>query len=164
MGAAFSAASFFDLGGIAVGYAIDKAVDVLKSEGVKSGLIDAGGDIAVFGDNTYKIGVKNPAGKGLVKTFVLKNQAITTSGNYEKFIEKDNRKYTHIINPKTGQPISDSAIALSSVTIIANKCVDADAYATAVFVLGLEDGQKLIRKLGYQGILITNNGKMIEVK
>jgi FAD:protein FMN transferase len=153
-----------DLGGIAVGYAIDKAVDVLKSESVKSGLIDAGGDIAVFGDNTYKIGVKNPTGKGLIKTFVLKNQAITTSGNYEKYIEKDNKKYTHIINPKTGQPISDSAIALSSVTIIAKKCVDADAYATAVFVLGLEDGQKLIRKLGYQGILITNNGKMVEVK
>jgi thiamine biosynthesis lipoprotein len=90
--------------------------------------------------------------------------AVSTSGNYEKFFEKDNKKYCHIINPKTGQAISDSSNSLASVTIIANKTVDADAYATAVFVLGAKDGQNLIRKLGYQGILITNDGKMIEVK
>lgn len=153
-----------DLGGITVGYAIDKAVDVLKSEAVKSGLIDAGGDIVCFGEKTYKIGVRNPTGKDMIRTILIKNQAISTSGNYEKFIEKDNKKYAHIINPKTGQPISDSVNSFSSVTIIADKCVNADAYATAVLVLGLKSGQKLIHRLGYQGILITNDGKMIEVK
>jgi thiamine biosynthesis lipoprotein len=153
-----------DLGGIAVGYAVDKVFSILKSDGIKEGLIDAGGEIVVFGNKTYKIGIKNPKGKGIVNKIILKNQAISTSGNYENFIEKDNRKYTYIINPKTGQAIADTSVSLASVTIIANNCTDADAYATAVFVLGLEDGQKLIRKLGYQGILITNNGKMIVVK
>ena len=153
-----------DLGGIAVGYAVDKAYEILKSDGIKDGLIDAGGEIVVFGDKTYKIGIKNPKGEGIVNTIVLKNQAISTSGNYEKFFEKDDKKYCHIINPKTGQAIADTLNTFCSVTIIADKCVDADAYATAVFVLGLEDGQKLIRKLKLQGILITNDGKMIEVK
>lgn len=153
-----------DLGGIAVGYAVDKAYQILKSEGIKDGLIDAGGEIICFGNKDYKIGIRNPKTKGIIKTLTLKNMAISTSGNYENFIEKDNRKYTHIINPKTGQAIADTSGGLASVTIIADKCVDADAYATAVFVLGLDDGQKLIRKLGYQGILITNDGKMVEIK
>jgi thiamine biosynthesis lipoprotein len=153
-----------DLGGIAVGYAVDRAREILKSEGIKDGLIDAGGEIICFGNKDYKIGIRNPKTKGIIKTLTLKNMAISTSGNYENFIEKDNRKYTHIINPKTAQAIADTSESFSSVTIIANKCIDADAYATAVFVLGLEHGQKLIRKLGYQSILITNDGKMIEIK
>ena len=153
-----------DLGGIAVGYAVDKTCEILKSEGIKDGLIDAGGEIICFGNKEYKIGIRNPKTKGIIKTLTLKNMAISTSGNYENFIEKDNRKYTHIINPKTAQAIADTLGSLASVTIIANKCIDADAYATAVFVLGLEHGQKLVRKLGYQGILITNDGKMIEIK
>jgi thiamine biosynthesis lipoprotein len=153
-----------DLGGITVGYALDKVYDVLKTMGINAGLIDAGGDIICFGDKIYNIGIKNPKGEGLIKTVQLKNQSISTSGNYEKFVEQDNKKYCHIINPKTGNAIADTANALTSVTIIADKCVDADAYATAVFVQGLDNGQKLIRKLGYKGILITSDGKMIEVK
>ncbi len=153
-----------DLGGLAVGYALDKAADILKTAGIKQALIDAGGDIICFGDKAYSIGIKNPKAEGIIKSIYIKNQAISTSGNYEKFIEKDNQKYTHIINPKTGQPIAESRTGLTSVTIIADKCVDADAYATAVFVLGINDGQNLIRKLKLYGLLITNDGAIIEIK
>jgi thiamine biosynthesis lipoprotein len=152
-----------DLGGIAVGYAVDKAGQVLKENGINTGIIDAGGEIICFGNKEYKIGIRNPKANGIIKTLSLKDIAISTSGNYENFIKKGNRKYTHIINPKTGQAIADTSGSLASVTIIANNCTDADAYATAVFVLGINDGQNLIRKLGYQGVLITEDGKMIEV-
>lgn len=153
-----------DLGGIAVGYAVDKACEVLKAERVKNGLIDAGGEIICFGEESYKIGIKNPNGEGIISAFFLKGQAVSTSGNYERYIERGNKRYSHIINPKRASPIEKSSSGLCSVTIIANKCVDADAYATAVFVLGLKDGQKLIRKLGLQGVLSTQDGKIVEVK
>ncbi|MEO0083149.1 MAG: FAD:protein FMN transferase [candidate division WOR-3 bacterium] len=152
-----------DLGGIAVGYALDKISNILKLAGIKSGLIDAGGDIICFGEKVYNIGVKNPKGNGIIKTISIKNQAISTSGNYEKFYNQDDVKYCHIINPKTSKPIDDAPNSLSSVTIITNNCVDADAYATAVFVLGLADGQNLIRRLKYRGILIANDGTIVEV-
>lgn len=153
-----------DLGGLAVGYALDKAVIMLKLAGIKDALIDAGGDIICFGDKVYNIGIKNPKQKGVIKTIQLKNQSISTSGNYEKYVEKGSQKYTHIINPKTAQAIAKTSQGLNSVTIIADKCVDADAYATAVFVMGVEDGQNLIRKLKLEGMLVTNDGKMIDVK
>ncbi|MCX7785428.1 MAG: FAD:protein FMN transferase [candidate division WOR-3 bacterium] len=152
-----------DLGGLAVGYAVDKACEVAKASGIKSGLIDAGGDIACFGNKTYKIGIRNPFGKGAIKAVKVRNQSISTSGSYEKFIQKNNKKYTHIINPKTGQPIVDSVDNLVSVTVIADKTVDADAYATAVFVLGTDKGAELISSLGLKGILITKTGKLIEI-
>lgn len=152
-----------DLGGVAVGYALDKISNILKLAGIKSGLIDAGGDIICFGEKVYNIGVKNPNGNGIIKTIQVKNQAISTSGNYEKFYNQDDVKYCHIINPKTSKPIDNAPNSLSSVTIITNNCVDADAYATAVFVLGLADGQNLIRRLKYRGILIANDGTIVEV-
>lgn len=153
-----------DLGGLTVGYALDKAVDICKNSRIQTGLIDAGGDIVCFGNRVYNIGIKNPKGEGIIKTMPIKNQSISTSGNYEKFIEKDNMKYTHIINPKTGQAIAETKQGLCSVTIIADKCVDADAYATAVFVLGADSGQNLIRKLKLKGILVTNDGKLLEIQ
>ncbi|MCX8015029.1 MAG: FAD:protein FMN transferase [candidate division WOR-3 bacterium] len=152
-----------DLGGITVGYALDKISTMLKSAGVKIGLIDAGGDIICFGDKTFNIGIKNPKGEGIVKTIPIKNQAISTSGNYEKFFNQNDIRYCHIINPKTSRPIADTENNLCSVTIIADNGVDADAYATAVFALGVNDGQNLIRQLKYRGILITNDGTIIEV-
>lgn len=152
-----------DLGGITVGYALDKISNILKLTGINAGLIDAGGDIICFGEKVFNIGIKNPKGNGIIKTIRVKNQAISTSGNYEKFFDQDDIRYCHIINPKTSKPIADTPNNLCSVTIIANNCVDADAYATAVFVLGLTDGQNLIRRLKYRGILIDNNGTIVEV-
>lgn len=131
-----------DLGGIAVGYSVDRAVEVLKQEGIKTGLIDAGGDIMGFGNRKWKVGVKNPRGEELIRTFFIQNQAIATSGDYEKFFMKDGKRYHHIIDPKTGYPAWNSC----SVTVIAPDAVTADAYSTTIFVLGVKDGLALAEK------------------
>lgn len=125
-----------DLGGIAVGFAIDRAVALLKANGVKEGLIDAGGDIRVFGEKVWRIGVQNPRGEGVVQVLKLKNRAVATSGDYEHFFEKDGRRYCHIIDPRSGYP-SAGCVA---VTVVAPSALEADAYSTALFVMGPEEG------------------------
>lgn len=125
-----------DLGGIAVGYSIDRAVEILKQGGIKTGLIDAGGDIMGFGNRKWKVAVKNPRKDELIRTFTIQNHGIATSGDYEKFFMKDGIRYHHIMNPKTGYP----AWGCSSVTVIGPDAITADAYSTTIFVLGVKDG------------------------
>ena len=131
-----------DLGGIAVGYCVDRAVAVLQQEGIKTGLIDAGGDIMGFGNRKWKVAVKNPRGDGMIKTFSIQNQAIATSGDYEKFFMKNGKRYHHIMNPKTGYP----AWGCCSVTVIALDAVSVDAFSTTILVLGVRDGLALAEK------------------
>ena len=142
-----------DLGGIAVGYSIDRAVEILKREGIKTGLIDAGGDIMGFGNRKWKVGVKNPRGDGLLRTFSIQNQGIATSGDYEKFFMKDGIRYHHIMNPKTGYP----AWGCASVTVIGPDAITADAYSTTIFVLGVKDGLALAGKMdGVEAFIIAD--------
>lgn len=150
------------LGGIAKGYAIDKAITALKKLGIKHALIDAGGDIRALGDKNgkpWRIALENPRNKREYITIInLKDKAIATSGDYERYFD-EKKKFHHIINPKTGY----SATELISVTIITDKAIDADALATAVFVLGPEQGLKLIESLSnVEGLLITSNKKIIK--
>ena len=142
-----------DLGGIAVGYSIDRAVEILKQAGIKTGLIDAGGDIMGFGDRKWKVAVKNPRGEGLLRTFSIQNRGIATSGDYEKFFMKDGIRYHHIMNPKTGYP----AWGCCSVTVIAPDAITADAYSTTIFVLGVKDGLALAEKMnGVEAFIIAD--------
>lgn len=147
-----------DLGGIAVGYSIDQAEKILKQAGIKTGLIDCGGDIIGFGNRKWRIGVKNPRGEGLVRTFFIQNQAIATSGDYEKFFIVNGKRYHHILNPKTGYP----AFGLCSVTVIAPDAVTADAYSTTIFVLGIKDGLALVEKEpGVEAFMLAEaNGRL----
>jgi thiamine biosynthesis lipoprotein len=148
-----------DLGGIAVGYSIDRAVEILKREGIKIGIIDAGGDIMGFGNRKWKIGVKNPRGDGLMRFFSISNQGIATSGDYEKFFLKDGKRYHHIINPKTGYP----AWGCCSVTVIAPNAITADAYSTTLFVLGVKDGLALAEKVdGVEAFIITEENENLK--
>ncbi len=144
-----------DLGGIAVGYSIDRAVEILKREGIKTGLIDAGGDIMGFGDRKWKVAVKNPRGEELIRTFSIQNQGIATSGDYEKFFMKNGKRYHHILNPKTGYP----AWGCASVTVIAPDAITADAYSTTIFVLGVKEGLALAEKMnGVEVFIIADEG------
>ncbi|MEO0072408.1 MAG: FAD:protein FMN transferase [candidate division WOR-3 bacterium] len=152
-----------DLGGIAVGYALDKAAEFLQRNGVPYGLIDAGGDIICWGNKSFRIGIKNPSGAGVIKILNIKNKAVSTSGGYERYRTRDSIKYTHIVDPHTKTPIIQETNSLVSVTIIANKCVDADAYATAIFVLGKDKGLTIMKELNLKGILITRDGQLIEI-
>ena len=143
-----------DLGGIAKGYAIDMAVEAMKCKGAIAGMVDIGGDIRCFDKRQsakhWFIGVQDPTkvSEGLDVTeplLVLKIRqgAVATSGNYRRFVAIEDKKYSHIINRKTGR----SAEGLSSVTVIAETAIEADGLATAVSVMGAEAGLCLVESL-----------------
>ena len=139
-----------DLGGIAKGYIVDRIVKFLQKEGVKEGIVNAGGDLKVFGRKSYRIAIRNPFDKkNILKVIAVKNKAVCTSGLYERA--------GHIRNPKTGKPIANP---LASVTIIAPTAMAADALATAVMVMGRERGEKLLQKLNFSYFLIDAEGKI----
>jgi thiamine biosynthesis lipoprotein len=135
-----------DLGGIAKGYALDCAAKKLKERGINSCLINAGGQVYCLGDkfgSPWKVAVKNPRGSKSLDYFELQDCSVATSGDYEQYFIKENKRYSHIINPKTGYP-ADSGIV--SVTVIAPSGLTADALSTSIFVLGKEKGMELAKK------------------
>lgn len=133
------------LGAIAKGYAVKKAVEVMKSHGVESGIAEEGGDLQVFGRKfreKWKTGLVHPRKKEIFLSIDLDDmESIATSGDYERFAEYKGRRYHHILDPKTGMP----AETFSSVSVICKDPVDADAYATAIFVMGLEKSKKFLK-------------------
>jgi thiamine biosynthesis lipoprotein len=153
-----------DLGGIAKGYAVDKAVETMQSRGAISGMVDLGGDIRCFGAplkgrDHWVIGLQNPdigrdsAGPEVLLKLKMTNGAIATSGDYQQYILIEGKRYSHIIDRKTGT----SSEGLSSVTIIADNATNADALATAVSIMGSEKGLELIENIpGTEAILITS--------
>ncbi len=146
-----------DLGGIATGYAVDSAIGKLKKLGIKSALIDAGGDIYCLGtknDKPWVIGIQNPRNKNeIINTLKLEDKAVTTSGDYEQYFIYEGRRYSHIINPVTGYPTDNS---VASVTVTAPDCLTADALATAIFVLGKEKGLEALKNFkNVEAIVIT---------
>jgi thiamine biosynthesis lipoprotein len=161
-----------DLGGIAKGYAVDKAVEVMKGRGAIGGMVDLGGDIRCFGApfkgrDHWVIGLQNPKtnkdsneNEVLLKLKIT-NGAVATSGDYQQFIEIDGKRHSHIIDRKTGT----SAEGLSSVTIIAGNAIDADALATSVSVMGIEKGLELIKETqDVEAILITSGPEFKLIK
>lgn len=137
-----------DLGGIAKGYGIDRAVDAMKRAGAVGGLVDVGGDIRCFGKPANKpkwvIGLQDPdTESGMLLTLEIGDMAVATSGDYRRFVVVGGEQHSHIMNPAAGGSVKD----FSSVTVLAKKAIDADALATAVTVLGAKEGIKLIESL-----------------
>jgi thiamine biosynthesis lipoprotein len=151
------AGTALDLGGVAKGYAVDRALGAMEEAGAGAGLVNIGGDIAVFGERPdgvpWTIGVQHPRAPGeLFAVLELKGGAVATSGDYERYFVVDGVRYHHILDPRTGRP----ARGLVSVTVTAPSCVLADAYATAVFVLGPERGMELLEADDIlEGLLIS---------
>ncbi len=149
-------------GAIGKGYAAYMAKKKMIENNIKSGVVNAGGDLLSWGkkpDNTpWTIGIANPENKNNVIFWLnISGTAVVTSGNYEKYVEINGQKYCHIINPKTGWPVK----GLSSVTILCANAELADALATTVFVLGKDDGMKLVNHLeGVECIIIDENNKL----
>ncbi|MBC8551388.1 MAG: FAD:protein FMN transferase [Candidatus Brocadiales bacterium] len=145
-----------DLGGIGKGYAVDRVTSVLKQNGISSALINFAGNIYTFGTppgkDSWVIGLQHPReSEGLLGTFEIKDKAVSTSGDYEKFFTIEGKRYSHIIDPRTGKPVE----GIVSVTIVTDNATRADALSTGVFVLGLEKGMALIEKLpDVEGIII----------
>jgi len=134
------------LGGIGIGYAIDRACETLQHRKIEHALVNIGGDIKAIGGKdknlAWKVGIKNPENKGeFIQIIELKDAALATSGNYERL---------HIINPET----RDYPALLKSTTIITKDCIDADALSTTTFILGKEKGEKLVKILGFEAVMV----------
>lgn len=141
-----------DLGAIAKGFAVDCAVRKLKEAGVKSCLINAGGDIYCLGNKSgsaWRVGIQDSQGSGVLEYLKLSDSAVATSGDYEQYFDLEGKRYSHIFDPRTGYPASSG---VHSVTVIATDCLTADSLATAVFVLGKGSGERLAKK--YPGVKI----------
>jgi thiamine biosynthesis lipoprotein len=151
-----------DLGGIAKGYGVDRAFEILRSLGYKNLIVNAGGDLRVGGlknNQPWTIGIQNPReSQKILARISVSDLAIATSGDYEKFFIYEGKRYHHIFDPRDGFP----AEGCQSVTIVTKDCVTADALATAVFVLGPEKGYSLCQKIdGVQYIIVDKGGKII---
>ena len=139
-----------DLGAIAKGYAADEAAAVIRNSGVERAIINLGGNILTCGERKdgkpWRVGVQNPNDdrNKYIGVLQVRERSVVTSGVYERFFEKDGRRYHHIFSPDRGSPADNG---LLSVTITAPRSIDADALATAVFVLGYERGSALIESL-----------------
>ncbi|TAL22740.1 MAG: FAD:protein FMN transferase [Nitrospirae bacterium] len=153
-----------DPGGIAKGYAADRAVEVMKKSGIKSGLVSIAGDIKAFGlrpdGKPWKIGIRNPRQKNkddeIMATVDLSDMAISTSGDYERYFIADGKRYHHILNPKTGYP----ADGIMSVSVIAKEGAITDPFSTGIFILGPGKGIKLLEEMGIDGIIVDKDGKI----
>ncbi len=156
-----------DLGGIAKGYAVDRAIAILEKFGVTQATVSAGGDSRVLGQNRdrpWAIGIRNPRKKNsddreVVLTLPLADTAVSTSGDYERYFidEATGTRVHHIINPRTGKSATD----VISTTIIGPRATDTDALSTTVFVLGPEKGLELINRLdGFDAVIIDSKGRV----
>ncbi len=151
-----------DLGGIAKGYAADRTEEIIKGLGIKDGIIAVAGDLKVFGKRPdkkpWKVGIRHPRKEGTILAEIeLSDEAISTSGDYERYFIKDGVRYHHILDPVTLQPAREC----QSVTIIAKSGITADAYATGIFIMGTERGMELIERLpDIEGVIVDKDGKV----
>ncbi|MEZ4774177.1 MAG: FAD:protein FMN transferase [Bacteroidia bacterium] len=151
-------------GGIGKGYAANQAKTIMQQRGATGGLVNAGGDLICWGKspgpNGWRVGIANPKARNqLVAWMEINNMAVVTSGDYERYVILNGKKYAHIINPKTGWPVS----GLQSVTIICADAELADALATAVFVMGEKEGMALINQLkGVECMMINDKDEILK--
>ena len=144
-------------GAIGKGYAADATKKLMKSLGVSSGIINASGDLTSWGkkpDGTdWQVGISNPENPAKVFSwFPVRDAAVATSGNYEKYVTLEGKQYSHIMDPRTGIPVS----GIKSVTVFAPKAELADAFATAVFIMGIDTGIDTISQLPGMSCIIVD--------
>jgi thiamine biosynthesis lipoprotein len=154
-----------DLGAIAQGYAADRVAAILRQYQITSALINIGGEIVAIGQSPkgrlWRIGIRHPRAEGIIETVEIENMALSTSGDYEKYFMINNRRYPHIINPKTGFP----ALDFVSITIFADNAAFADAIATATAIMGPVDGLKFLDSLNIRGIMyFEENGELKRIE
>lgn len=157
-----SADTLVDLGGIAKGYAIDRAVAVLEQAGIRHAAVNAGGDLRLIGDHQgqpWRIAIQHPRKRDeFLGRLLIRDIAVVTSGDYERYFEKDGIRYHHLFDPSTGCP----ARGAQSATVLAKTAVLADALSTAAFVLGPDKGIELLKKFpDVEGMIVAADGKPV---
>jgi thiamine biosynthesis lipoprotein len=153
-----------DLGGVAKGYAVDRAIKTLKESGIKSAIVHAGGDMYCLGsrsgDKSWKVGIQHPRNeRAITYELEVKNKSVDTSGDYERYFTIGEKRYSHIIDPRTGMPIGDDVV---SVTVVADDPAIGDIYSTALSILG-EDGLRLAKEKGIDAAMVRKNGDRFNV-
>lgn len=152
-----TASARIDLGGIAKGYGIDRAVEALRSLGCDAGLVEVGGDLRAFGDapgdGIWDLGIRGPAGEGILGRLGVRDAAVCTSGPYHRQVVIAGRRYSHIVDPRTGRP----ADRTSSVTVVASTALLADAWATALSVTG-HPGLRRLPEIGVDALVVEPVG------
>jgi thiamine biosynthesis lipoprotein len=152
-----------DVGGIGKGYAADRAVDEMKRAGAQGGVVALSGDIKAFGQlpdaGGFPVGIKHPRREGeLIAVIDLKDEAISTAGDYERFFERDGVRYHHILDPKTLRP----ARSCQSVTVIGKEGTLVDGLDTGIFVLGPQRGMTLVERLpDVEAIIVDEQGRIL---
>ncbi len=145
-----------DLGGIAKGYAVDRAITQLKSLGIKNAIVNTGGDLRAIGDRgerEWSIGIRSPDGEGAIAAINPQNdESIFTSGDYERMFVHEGRRYHHIINPVTGWPATGARAA----TVIHPDAMVADAAATAMLIASPEERSMVAAQMGIRYVLIID--------
>ena len=158
----------YDFGAVAKGYASDRLREILIERDVKSAIISLGGNVVAIGSRPdgqpWKVGIKSPSGQGYAGYVKVKDTCVVTSGGYERYFESMGKRYSHIMNPKTGYP-ADSGVA--SVTLVCENGVLADALSTAFYVMGEENTKEFYKATGgkmgdirFSVIIIGNSGNI----
>ena len=154
----------FDPGGVGKGLAVDLSSELLLKSGFENHMVNLGGNIRCFGSSNrgagWRIGVRDPfdQSKLLGALTLTEGMAVATSGNYEKYVEHDGKRYTHIIDPRTGRPV----MGMASVTVVASSAADADVLSTALFVAGIEEGTEILKSFpGAQAIFVTDTQPVV---
>lgn len=153
---------YIDLSTIAKGYAVDEIAKLLSSHGVANYLVEIGGEMRLAGTKINKekwlvaIEKPKPGARSLQQIISIGDNAIATSGDYRNYFEEEGVRYSHLINPKTGYPIKHNLVA---VTVVASQCIEADGLATALIVLGTEQGIKLAEDNNIAALFITKEGE-----
>ncbi len=148
-----------DLGGIAKGYAVDRCYEELKAGGARDFIVGIGGNLRCAGtrqgNEPWRIGVRNPfVPEAILGRIQLSNgAAVATSGNYERFIEIDGKRYAHILDPRTGAP----AQGMAQVTVISGSAADADALSTILFVMEVKSGMGILERMGGEALFVTDS-------
>lgn len=151
-----------DLGSVAKGYAGQLAAQMLREHGVQSALLNLGGNVQTVGTKPggfpWQIGIKDPQGEDAMMVLSVEDQAVVTSGGYERYFEQDGQTYWHIMDPSTGHPADSGLI---SVTIVGDEGVVCDGLSTALFVMGLEKAADLwAQSCDFEAVFVTASGEV----
>ncbi len=154
-----------DLGGIAKGYAVDKAIAKLRQAKIVSAIVNAGGNLYCLGDNNgapWQAGIQDPRQeRHLLSRIAVKDKGVSTSGDYEQFFIYKNKRYSHIIDPRTGYPADSGIIAA---TVVASDALTADALSTALIILGIDKSSELLKRFpGASAKLIDSSGRIFDL-
>ncbi len=156
-------AVLLDFGGFAKGYAVDRVIEHLRELGVENAIVNAGGDLRAMGSKggkAWRVGVRHPRGSSVLAALEIQgDEAVFTSGDYERFFEWEGRRYHHILDPRTGYP----ATGLTSVTVIHAEAAVADAAATALFVAGPREWPQVAAAMGLQQVMVVTGEGVVEV-